>query len=287
MERDIFVDGYISYTFGVEKADRHFRSLLKGPTLGPNDVCYSDAQSHFDVTVAGCSLVLDLRVDLQRGSIVPQELWQPKSEAVCILHASNATLCMPTFFIRQDGSIGVPLVDAVEGDLQGMRDAGTHVKLGGRASIHLRMNVSHPNHPVLRMLYELPIHVIKWPGYSTRAWKKQFSTKDETRARKPITVNRFVSHIGRSVDAFIKVLRCFIPITDSNSPWWHGYQGASLMPTSDQQWKLGKDGFGRGDITLIGAVHISAGILMPILQVNRHVLQISLPPELDQLIQSV
>ena len=59
------------------------------------------------------------------------------------------------------------------------------------------------------------------------------------------------------------------------------------MPTSDQQWKLGKDGFGRGDITLIGAVHVSAGILVPILQVNRHALDVSLPPELDQLIQSV
>ncbi|ETW80855.1 hypothetical protein HETIRDRAFT_320857 [Heterobasidion irregulare TC 32-1] len=246
MERDIFMDGYISYTFGAEKADRHFRSLLKVPTLGPDDVGYSDAQSHFDVTVAGRSLVLDLRVDLQRGSIVPQEFWQPKSEAIHILHVSNATLCMPTFFIRQDGSIGVPLADAVEGDLRGIRDAGTHVKLGGRASIHLRMN---------------------WPGYSTRAWKKQFSTKDETQARKPITVNRFVGHIGRSVDAFIKA--------------------ASLMPTSNQQWKLGKDGFGRGDIILIGAVHVSAGILMPILQVNRHVLDVSLPPELDRLIQSM
>ena len=116
MQPDIFMDGYIPCTFGAEKADRHFHNLLKFLTLGPDDVRYNDTQSHFSASVDGGSWILDHRVDPQGGSIVPQDLWQPGSERNYIRHVSNATLCMPIFFISQNESIGVPLVDVLERD---------------------------------------------------------------------------------------------------------------------------------------------------------------------------
>ena len=43
----------------------------------------------------------------------------------------------------------------------------------------------------------------KWPGYNE--WKRQFQTRDETPNRNPITIEKFVRHIGRSVDKFMSV----------------------------------------------------------------------------------
>jgi hypothetical protein len=43
----------------------------------------------------------------------------------------------------------------------------------------------------------------QWPGY--HEWKRQFQTRDETPNRNPITFEKFVRHIGRSVDKFMSV----------------------------------------------------------------------------------
>jgi hypothetical protein len=59
----------------------------------------------------------------------------------------------------------------------------------------------------------------QWPGYTE--WKRQFQTRDETPNRNPITFEKFVRHIGRSVDKFMSVshLCGFIPIP--LSVWCH------------------------------------------------------------------
>lgn len=46
---------------------------------------------------------------------------------------------------------------------------------------------------------------MQWPGYPTYDWKRQFQAKDETASKNPITLERLVRHVGRSVDAFIRV----------------------------------------------------------------------------------
>ena len=38
-----------------------------------------------------------------------------------------------------------------------------------------------------------------------------------------------------------------------------------------EQWHIGPGGIQRHDITLIGAIHVSAGTWMPILQLNRYI----------------
>lgn len=38
-----------------------------------------------------------------------------------------------------------------------------------------------------------------------------------------------------------------------------------------EQWRIGPGGIQRRDITLIGAIHVSAGTWMPIMQLNRYI----------------
>lgn len=45
--------------------------------------------------------------------------------------------------------------------------------------------------------------VYQWPGYNE--FKRQVQIKDETPARNPITVAKFAHHVGRSVEAFLRV----------------------------------------------------------------------------------
>jgi len=91
---------------------------------------------------------------------------------------------------------------------------------------------------------------ILWPGYED--FKRQVQTRDETAAHNPITVGRFAQHVGRSVDAFLR-------------------EGTS-KGNSDQRWRIGDGGINRTNIRVIGAVHVSAGSWMPILQLNFYVI---------------
>ncbi|KAH9166322.1 hypothetical protein EDB89DRAFT_1910744 [Lactarius sanguifluus] len=91
---------------------------------------------------------------------------------------------------------------------------------------------------------------ISWPGYQD--FKRQVQIRDETAAHNPITVARFAQHVGRSVDAFLGN-----PISKENP---------------DPRWEIGRSGVNRANIRVIGAVHVSAGSWMPILQLNSYVI---------------
>ena len=43
----------------------------------------------------------------------------------------------------------------------------------------------------------------QWPGYNE--FKRQVQIRDETQAKNPITIAKFVHHVGRSVAAFLRV----------------------------------------------------------------------------------
>ena len=49
----------------------------------------------------------------------------------------------------------------------------------------------------------LNLFSIQWLGY--KAFKRQVQIRDETSVQNPITISKFAHHIGRSVDAFLKV----------------------------------------------------------------------------------
>ena len=40
----------------------------------------------------------------------------------------------------------------------------------------------------------------------------------------------------------------------------------------DRRWKIGAGGITQDDVIVIGAIHVSAGSWMPILQLNRYVI---------------
>jgi hypothetical protein len=43
----------------------------------------------------------------------------------------------------------------------------------------------------------------QWPGYNE--FKRQVQIRDETPAKNPITIGKFAHHIGRSIEAFLRV----------------------------------------------------------------------------------
>jgi hypothetical protein len=47
------------------------------------------------------------------------------------------------------------------------------------------------------------INTHQWPGYES--WRRQIPTRDETFGRNPITLGRFMKHVGTSVDKFFDV----------------------------------------------------------------------------------
>jgi hypothetical protein len=53
--------------------------------------------------------------------------------------------------------------------------------------------------------------VYQWPGYNE--FKRQVQIKDETSANNPITVAKFARHVGRSVEAFLRVSLLVLIVT--------------------------------------------------------------------------
>ena len=47
------------------------------------------------------------------------------------------------------------------------------------------------------------LDLYQWPGYNE--FKRQVQIRDETPTRNPITVAKFAHHVGRSVEAFLRV----------------------------------------------------------------------------------
>jgi len=122
------------------------------------------------------------------GTVVPQTLWIPHNRNDFRQHVEEADLQMPIFFIHENGDLGLSLEDAVNGrhsTTGALRDARAQAQLGGKTTTHIR---------------------ISWPGYED--FKRQVQTRDETPAHNQITVGKFAQHVGRSVDAFLRVSSC-------------------------------------------------------------------------------
>ncbi|KAI9440544.1 hypothetical protein H4582DRAFT_1937640 [Lactarius indigo] len=92
------------------------------------------------------------------------------------------------------------------------------------------------------------------PNLGYQDFKRQVQIRDETTAHNPITVAKFAQHVGRSVDAFL------------------GFVSKENLNSSKPNWEIGNSGINRANIRVIGAVHVSAGSWMPILQLNFYVI---------------
>ncbi|KAI0261600.1 hypothetical protein BC834DRAFT_796328, partial [Gloeopeniophorella convolvens] len=152
--------------------------------------------------------------DLARGTIVPQGLWLPQTPRDMKKYVTDAVLQLPLFLRQENGTIGMSLLDVIHGNFRTLIDSVRQVDVGGRTSVHVRMN---------------------WPGY--QEFKRQFQTRDETPNRSPITFERFVRHIGRSIDKFIS-------------------EAVSEPHQGDPRWRIGAQGIKREDIVVVGVVHV-------------------------------
>jgi hypothetical protein len=129
----------------------------------------------------------------------------------------------------------------------------------GRLGLPLDVAISGRCHSLLNAQYFAPLGPqtttyirILWPGYVE--FKRQVQIKDETHQRNTVTLSKFAQHLGRSVDAFLRSLQ---PDNANPQPkWWIG-GGRGIQPN---------------EIVIIGAIQVSSGSWMPILQLNRYVL---------------
>jgi len=94
------------------------------------------------------------------------------------------------------------------------------------------------------------VTLLQWRGY--REFKRQVQIRDETPNRNTVTLSRFVQHVGRSVEAFLKTAQ-----VDSENPVPH--------------WHIGETGIQPHEIVIIGAIQASSGSWMPLMQLTRYV----------------
>ncbi|KAH9998491.1 hypothetical protein BJV74DRAFT_202392 [Russula compacta] len=242
--RSLLVDGYISQSFTPRVAERYFFSLLKNNIISLCSPSYIPGREsafflvpsvppHIMSQFAGQpSWVIDHGV-VYKGTIVPQTLWVPQTGTDRRHHVDEAELQLPIFFEGLDGRLGLSLEAAAQGRCQGLLNAQSFAPLGLKSTTHIR---------------------IMWPGYVD--FKRQVQIRDETGHHNPITISRFAHHIGRSVVAFLRNCQ---PDPGCTHP-------------RHSAWGIGAGGIQGSDIIIIGAVHVSAGSWMPILQLNRYVL---------------
>ncbi|KAH9176499.1 hypothetical protein EDB89DRAFT_1902839 [Lactarius sanguifluus] len=242
--KSLLVDGYVSQTFLPRRAEQYFLDLLKRKCIPPiENVSYPDREGHsffvgpitrqvLEQPFDAPALLLD-RAVVDRGTVVPQTMWAPHTVTDKKQHVEEAVLQMPIFFEGVDGKLGLSLEASAAGRCHGLRNAQEFAPLGQKSTTHIR---------------------IVWPGY--KDFKRQVQIRDETSEHNPITISRFAHHIGRSVDAFLKACE-----PDPGS-------------TNDRRelWVIGPPGIQRSDIIVIGAIHVSAGSWMPVLQLSRYVL---------------
>ncbi|KAI0247008.1 hypothetical protein BJV78DRAFT_1285887 [Lactifluus subvellereus] len=239
---DIFVDGFVARTFQPEDALHYFALLLRSPDfLRYYGIRYSQGAWYITynihslqppsmgVPMQGPRLPLDFSIRTTQGTVVPQRRWIPADEVDFRRHVEGATLQLPIFFVNQNGSVGFQLLDILQGCDRYLDNAFREAPLGRRTTTHIRIN---------------------WPGYGH--WKRQIPARDETHARNPITLARFMKHVGTSVDKFFR--DC-----EEND---HAPNGG---------WRIGPYGIGRHHVKVIGAVHVSAGSWMPIIQLTEYV----------------
>jgi hypothetical protein len=163
------------------------------------------------VPIQNSLLPLDYSITTTQGTVVPQRRWTPADEIDVRRYVESATLQLPVYFVKQNGRIGFWLPDILQGRDQDLYDGHGEAPLGGRATTHLRLNVS--SHTLMLAAKFSPIYLRQWPGCDF--WKRQIPIRDETHSRNPITRARFMRHVGTSVDKFFNVSFSLLPLSPS------------------------------------------------------------------------
>ncbi|KAH9000350.1 hypothetical protein EDB92DRAFT_491428 [Lactarius akahatsu] len=197
---DIYVDGYIAYTFTSQVAEIYLAHLFKaGPKRVQAFGIHNWPGVFFvaDPPMNHCRLrqigngryawLLDY-VIRPGGSVVPQQLWSPQGqecwdqERWCrTVEQSEAQLHVPVFFVNADGSLGVQASQAAVGNMS-LRDSNEPAPLGNGLYVNIR---------------------IRWPGRAL--FEQQTLLRNQTPTRNAITLSQFVMQVGRKVLKFFEV----------------------------------------------------------------------------------
>lgn len=88
------------------------------------------------------------------GSVVPQELWVPHGLGATVggrpRYVDQTHFHIPVFFVRIDGSLGAPVLNAAAGDIQ-LRDVVLPPPLQDRTTVKIRIAVRGLFFSVLRV----------------------------------------------------------------------------------------------------------------------------------------
>ncbi|KAN0137206.1 hypothetical protein V8E53_005203 [Lactarius tabidus] len=230
---DLRVDGYLSYTFTPQVVEIYLAYLFKvdpkrvqafGVYHWPGAFFVADPpMNHCRPQQIGngkYAWLLDYAIG-RGGSVVPQQLWSPQGQGDWRRYVEQARLYIPVFFINADGSLGVPVSHAAAGQMS-LRDAQEPAPLGDRTTTKIR---------------------ISWPGYTPS--EQQVQLRDQTPSRNPVTLERFVKHVGSRVRQFL--VDC-------------------------ERWIVGPNRITFNEVVLIGVVQVSAGSWMPILQLKERII---------------
>ena len=209
---DLLVDGYIAYTFTPQVAEVYLTYLFKvdpkrvqafGVHNWPGAFFVADPpMNHCRPQHIGngrYAWLLDY-VIRRGGSVVPQQLWSPQGQGDWRRYVEQALLHIPVFFVNMDGSLGVPVSHAAAGQMS-LRDAHEPAPLGDRTTTKIRISVRMPCIDV--HFVGTYTHVSQWPGYTPS--EQQVQLRDQTPARNPVTLERFVKHVGSRVRQFLVV----------------------------------------------------------------------------------
>ncbi|KAN0130991.1 hypothetical protein V8E53_011124 [Lactarius tabidus] len=235
---------YGSQTFQSRAAEQYFLNLLKSSSIPPHTtLSYTSKGGYFffvhsvpphipaPFPSSPRRWLLDRGI-MDGGTVVPQMMWSPHSASDRRQHVEMGELQMPVFFEDRDGELGFSIEASVDGQYHGLRHANDLAPLGQKTTTHIR---------------------IIWPGY--RTFKRQIPIRDDSSAHNPITMAKFLCQVGRTVDNFLRVCELVPGCVDDRG----------------KLWRIDSGGIQRSDIIIIGAVHVSAGSWMPIMQLNRYI----------------
>ena len=152
---DILVFGFIAYMFSPEDAQNFLALLLRTQDfLRHYRMSYSQGVWYImqnppyflppppGIPPQHLMLPLDYTVCTTQGTVVPQRRWTPADEIDVRRYVASATLQLPIYFVNRNGGVGFWLPDILQGRDNDLYHGDREAPLGGRATTHLRINVS-------------------------------------------------------------------------------------------------------------------------------------------------
>ena len=150
----LLVDGYISQTFLSQAAEQYFQNLLKSASIPPYATLSYTGKGDYFFFVHSVPPHISARFPnppvrwlldrgiVDKGTVVPQTMWSPRSAGDIRQHVARAKLQMPVFFEDKDGGLGLSLGASIDGQCHVLRDANYPAPLGQKTTTHIRIVVS-------------------------------------------------------------------------------------------------------------------------------------------------